>query len=125
MRLLASPVEAVGAVTLTGARSTGDMRECLPSHVGGNYYPSGSTGVQTSTWLETRLSVHSPLPHSGGLWGFKCSSKTQCLSFFYCMQDLDVEFSDPPAPCLPACHHASQSVKPLNYKTAPLNCSPL
>ena len=30
----ASLVEAVGAVTLTGARVPGDMRERLPCHVG-------------------------------------------------------------------------------------------
>ena len=55
-------MEAVGAVTSTRARAPGDRRECLLSHVGGNYHPSGSTGVQISTRLETRLSVHSPLP---------------------------------------------------------------
>jgi hypothetical protein len=37
---------AVGAVTSTGARGPGDMRERLQSHVGRNYHPSGSTRVQ-------------------------------------------------------------------------------
>ena len=55
-------MKAVGAVTSTGARGSGDMIECLPSHVGGNYHPPGPTGVQDFR-LETRLSVHSPLPH--------------------------------------------------------------
>jgi hypothetical protein len=55
----ASPVGAVGVVTSTGARGPGDMREYLLSHVGGNYHHRGSTSAQ----LETRLSVHSPLPH--------------------------------------------------------------
>jgi hypothetical protein len=36
----------MGAVTSTGARGPGDMRDHLPSHVGGNYHPSGSIGVQ-------------------------------------------------------------------------------
>ena len=57
-------VGAVGAVTLTGARGPGDMRECLPSHVGGNYHLQISLGFKTSARLETRLSVHSPLPHN-------------------------------------------------------------
>jgi hypothetical protein len=57
-----SPVGAVGAVTLTEARSPGDMRERLPSHVGGNYH-HGVPGFYLSTRLETRLSVHSPMPH--------------------------------------------------------------
>jgi hypothetical protein len=35
----ASPVGAVGAVTSTGSRGPGDMREHLLSHVGGNYHP--------------------------------------------------------------------------------------
>jgi hypothetical protein len=59
----ASPVEAVGAVTSTGARVPGDMRECLPSHVGVNYHPKVLQGFKTLAPLETRLSAHSPLPH--------------------------------------------------------------
>jgi hypothetical protein len=39
-------VGAVGAVTLTGARGSGDMIESLLSHVGGNYHPWGCTVVQ-------------------------------------------------------------------------------
>jgi hypothetical protein len=41
-----SPVGAVGAVTLTGARGPEDMIERLLSHVGGNYHRSGTTIVQ-------------------------------------------------------------------------------
>ena len=51
---------SVVAVTSTGVGGPGDTRERLPSHVGGNYHPSGSTGVQTPT----SLSVHNPLPHT-------------------------------------------------------------
>jgi hypothetical protein len=40
----ASPVGAVWAVTSTGARGLGDRVK--PSHVGGSYYPWGSTRVQ-------------------------------------------------------------------------------
>ena len=58
-----SLVGAVGAVTLTGARVPGDMRELLPSHVG-ELSPPGPR-VQTSAQLETRLSVYSPMPQSG------------------------------------------------------------
>ena len=47
-------------VTLTGSGGPGDMIEHLPSHVGGNFHHQGSTSAQ----LETRLSVHVPLPHS-------------------------------------------------------------
>ena len=54
---------AVGAVILTGSRGSGDMRECLLSHVGGDYHLQISLGFKTSAQLETRLSVHSPLPH--------------------------------------------------------------
>jgi hypothetical protein len=57
------PVGAVGAVTLTGTRDPRDMIERLLSHVDGNYYPPGLTRFPTSASLETRLSVHSPLPH--------------------------------------------------------------
>ena len=57
----ASPVGAMGAVTLTGALSPGDMREHLPSYVG-ELSPLGP-GVHLSTRLETRLSVYSPMPH--------------------------------------------------------------
>ena len=32
---------AVEEVTWTGIRGSGDMRECLPSHVGENYDPLG------------------------------------------------------------------------------------
>jgi hypothetical protein len=63
-----SPVGVVGVITLTGARGPGDMKECLPSHVGGNYHPSGSMGFKTSAQLETRLSIHSPLPHNWSVW---------------------------------------------------------
>ena len=51
----------VGAVTSTGALSPGDMREHLPLHVGG-LSPS-DPGIQLSTQLETRQSLHSPMPH--------------------------------------------------------------
>jgi hypothetical protein len=40
----ASPVGAVGAVTLTGTRGPGDMIECVLSHVGGNHHPLGPPG---------------------------------------------------------------------------------
>ena len=53
-------VGAVGAVTSTGARGPGDMAEHLPSYVGGNYHPSGSTRVQDLALMEARLSVRSP-----------------------------------------------------------------
>jgi hypothetical protein len=39
-------VGAVGAVTSTGARGSGDVMECLPSYVGGNSHPPYPTGVQ-------------------------------------------------------------------------------
>ena len=42
----ASPVGPVGAIISTGARGPGDMVKRLLSHVGGNYHPSGSPGVQ-------------------------------------------------------------------------------
>jgi hypothetical protein len=57
----ASLVGLRGAVTSTGAKGPGDMRELLPSHVG-ELSPPGP-GVQTSARLETRLSLHSPMPH--------------------------------------------------------------
>jgi hypothetical protein len=60
----ASPVGAEGAVTLTGARGPGDMRERLSSHVGENYHHQVSPGFKTSARLETTLSVQSPLPHT-------------------------------------------------------------
>ena len=41
--------------------------EHLRSHVGGNYHPLGPPGFKTYARLETRLSVHSPLPHSSSL----------------------------------------------------------
>ena len=53
----------MGAVTSTGARGPGDMIECLLSHVGGNHHPPGPPGVKTYVRLESRLSVHSSLPH--------------------------------------------------------------
>jgi hypothetical protein len=56
----ASPVGAIGAVTSTGARIPGDMKELL-SHVG-ELLPPGP-GVQTSAPFETRLSVYSPMPN--------------------------------------------------------------
>ena len=56
-------VGAVGVVTSTGARGPGDMREHLLSHVG-ELSPPGSTRVQTSTGLETRPAVYSPLSHN-------------------------------------------------------------
>ena len=59
----ASPVGGVGAVTSKGARGPGDMREHLLSHVG-ELSPPGSTGVQTSARLETKLYVYRPLPHN-------------------------------------------------------------
>ena len=40
------------------------MRECLPSHVGENCYHQ-VPGFHTSAQLETKLPVHSPLPHTG------------------------------------------------------------
>ena len=58
----ASPVGAVRVVTSTGALSPGDMRECLPCHVG-ELSPLGP-GVQLSIQLETRRSVHSLMPHN-------------------------------------------------------------
>ena len=72
---------AVEAVTSTGARGPGDMRECLPSYVGGNYHSVGSAGVQTSTQLETSLSVHNLLPHAEGfVQDFKEESNQQSCS---------------------------------------------
>jgi hypothetical protein len=59
----ASPMETEGAVTLTGAKVPGDMVEHLLSHVGENYHPSGSPGVQDLASTGTRPSVHSPMPH--------------------------------------------------------------
>jgi hypothetical protein len=42
----ASPVRAMGAITLTGARGPGDMREHLLSHVSRNELPPlGFSGV--------------------------------------------------------------------------------
>lgn len=38
----ASPMGVVGEVTLTGAWIPGEVAKHLPSHVGGNYHPSGS-----------------------------------------------------------------------------------
>jgi hypothetical protein len=61
----ASPVGAKGTVTSIVARVPGDMRELLPSHVG-ELSPPGPR-VQTSVLLETSLSLHSPIPHIGGL----------------------------------------------------------
>jgi hypothetical protein len=58
----ASPVGAEGEVTLIGARVPGDMRELLLSHVG-ELSPPGP-GAQTSARLKTRLSLHSPIPHT-------------------------------------------------------------
>ena len=55
-------------VTSTGALSPGDMRELLPSHVG-ELSPPGPR-VQTSTRLETRLSVCSPIPHTRVVYSF-------------------------------------------------------
>jgi hypothetical protein len=49
------------AVTSTGARVPGDMRELLPSHEG-ELSPS-SPRVHTSAQLETRLSEHSTMPY--------------------------------------------------------------
>ena len=49
----ASPVGDEGAVTSTGARSVGDIRELLPSHVG-ELSPSGP-GVQTSAHLGDQI----------------------------------------------------------------------
>jgi hypothetical protein len=58
-------VGAVEAVPSTGARSPGDMRELLLSHVGENFYHHRvSPGFITSGRLETILSVYSPLPHN-------------------------------------------------------------
>jgi hypothetical protein len=56
-------VGAVGVVTSIGARVPGDMRECLSSRVGEYYHHWVLPGFKTSARLETRLSVHSPLPH--------------------------------------------------------------
>jgi hypothetical protein len=58
----ASPVGAEGVVICTGARGLGDMRNCLPSHVGQNYdHTSEFTRFQTSAPLETRLCIaHCP-----------------------------------------------------------------
>jgi hypothetical protein len=56
-------VGAVGAVTSTGARGLGDMRELLPFHVGENYHHRVSPRFMASARLETRPSVHIPLPH--------------------------------------------------------------
>ena len=63
----ASPVGAVGAVTLTGARGPGDMVESLPSYVGGNYHRLGS-------------------PEKGSGGGSRCSLnwKPGCLSVAHC-----------------------------------------
>ena len=45
------------------------MREHQPSHVGENYHHWVLLGFTTSTRLETRLSVHSPLPpHNGTMF---------------------------------------------------------
>ena len=39
------------------------MKEHLPSHVG-ELSPPGSTRIQNSAQLETKLPVYSPLPHT-------------------------------------------------------------
>jgi hypothetical protein len=54
-----------GVITSTGARVPGDMRELLLCHVG-KLSPPGPR-VQTSAQLETRLSLHSPMPPKMGL----------------------------------------------------------
>jgi hypothetical protein len=54
---------AVGAVTSTGARGPGDMREHLLSNVAENNHHWVLPGFTTSAGLETRSSVHNPLPH--------------------------------------------------------------
>jgi hypothetical protein len=60
-------VGAEGTVTLTEARVPGEMRELLPSHIG-KLSPSGPW-VQTSTLLETRLTVYRPIPDKYPLTG--------------------------------------------------------
>lgn len=55
---------AVGAVTSTGDRGPGDMKERLLSNVGRNYHYQVLPGFKTLAQLETRRSVHSPLPHN-------------------------------------------------------------
>jgi hypothetical protein len=55
---------AMGAVTSTGAGGPGDMVERLQSHVGEITTHWVPLGFKTSAQLETRLSMHSPLPHS-------------------------------------------------------------
>jgi hypothetical protein len=58
----ASPEGTVGAVTMTGARVTVDLRERQLCNVG-EISPLVPR-VQTSARLETRLSVYSPLPNT-------------------------------------------------------------
>ena len=60
----ASLVGADRAVTLTGARVPGNMRE-LPSHVG--ELSSPGPGVPHLSSTENQMSVHSPMPHRGWL----------------------------------------------------------
>jgi hypothetical protein len=57
----ASLVGAEGVVTSTGALNPGDRRELLLSYVG--EFSTQGPVVQTSARLQTRLSVHSPMPH--------------------------------------------------------------
>jgi hypothetical protein len=54
--LIATPLlwGLVGALTSIGARGPGDMIEHLPSYVGGNYHPSGSTRVQDLVWTRNQ-----------------------------------------------------------------------
>lgn len=56
------------------------------------------------TWLCWRKCVII----GGGAWSFRCSSQAHCFTLFLLSLDLDVLFSaTSPAPCLPACFHAS------------------
>jgi hypothetical protein len=57
-----SPVKAVEAVTLTGARGPGDMIEYLLFHVGGNHHPLSPLGFKSlSNWRPSCLCVaHCP-----------------------------------------------------------------
>jgi hypothetical protein len=72
-------VGAVGAVSSTGARGPGDMRECLLSHVGKNYQHQVSPAFHTSAQLETKLSVHSLLPHMCVYYRFNLSVSLEKL----------------------------------------------
>ena len=69
----ASPVGAVGEVTLTGVRVPGDTRELLPSHVG-ELSPPGPGVPQPSSTGDQTVCVCSPMPHT---WNCRIMSHQQ------------------------------------------------